>query len=294
MNGFRQQIETVLKQKRPNLSPGSLKTYVSILSNISKKIDPTNTSLDIFEKTEPILDLLKEKPPASRKTSLSPLYVITGIEDYQRIMVADCHTVNEFNRQQVKTEKQTENWITMDEVKKLYEHFFKNTTLILANKQLLNYNVIVNYILLAFSGGVSGVPPRRSLDITEMKIRDYDEKTDNFYKNGVFHFNIFKTKQYYGTQTISVKEMSPEFYKILQKWIKINPTPYLIFTDQQNKFTSSLITRRFNNLFGKKASVNNLRHAYLSERYGDIQKEMLKDSVMMAHTPATQNLYIKH
>ena len=291
---FRENIKEVLKNKRPNLTESSLKTYVSILATISKKLDPNNTNISIFENHEPILELLKDLPPASRKTRLSPLFVITGKDIYQRLMLEDCQVTNQSYREQLKTEKQKEHWITMDEVGKLYDHFFNNTTKIFNNKHPLNYTVINNYLLLACLGGISGLAPRRSQDFSEMRIKDFDESKDNFYKNGVFHFNIYKTSQKYGTQTINVKEKAPAFYKLLQKWIKINPTPYLLFGDTQQKLTSSQITKRFNYLFGKKSSVNNLRHAYLTERYGDIQQEMANDSEMMSHSPATQALYIKH
>ena len=91
-----------------------------------------------------------------------------------------------------------------------------------------------------------------------------------------------------------MKQLAPAFYKILQKWIKLNQNDYLIFTSTGTKFTSSLVTRRFNQLFGRKTSTNILRHSYLSEKYGDVQAEMQRDSSMMSHNATTQALYIKH
>jgi len=64
-------------------------------------------------------------------------------------------------------------------------------------------------------GGVSGLPPRRSLDYGLMKIKDYDIKTDNYYKNGKFYFNKYKTAERYGTQSIDV----PKDLQILIKKI---------------------------------------------------------------------------
>ena len=99
MSNFKKEIEESLKQRRPNLTPSSLKTYVSILFNISKKIDPENTELSFFEKHEPIMDLLEPLPPASRKTKLSVLFVITGLEEYRRIMLTACSETNEIYKQ---------------------------------------------------------------------------------------------------------------------------------------------------------------------------------------------------
>ena len=48
------------------------------------------------------------------------------------------------------------------------------------------------------------IPPRRSLDYSEMKIRNYDAKTDNFYKGNKFFFNKYKTVKSYGIQSLEI------------------------------------------------------------------------------------------
>ena len=45
---FREEIANQIKAKRPNLSASSLKTYVSILFNLHKKLDPDNNDLKFF------------------------------------------------------------------------------------------------------------------------------------------------------------------------------------------------------------------------------------------------------
>ena len=71
----------------------------------------------------------------------------------------------------------------MKEVQDLCNQYYSNVTQIFSNKQLLNYDVIINYILQGCLDGVY-IPPRRSLDYCEMKIKNYDVKTDNYYKDG--------------------------------------------------------------------------------------------------------------
>ena len=90
-----------------------------------------------------------------------------------------------------------------------------------------------------------------------------------------------------------MKQKTPEFYELLQKWCKINPTDYLLFSSNQEKLTSPQVTKAFNKLFGKKTSTNLLRHSYLTGKYGKLQEEMVNDSKEMSHSPATQALYIK-
>ena len=155
------------------------------------------------------------------------------------------------------------------------------------------YQTIVNYVLLGCLGGVSGLPPRRSKDFTEMKIKNYDTKTDNYYKAGKFYFNTYKTDKVYGEQVINVKEKAPELNAILVKWVKSNPTEYLLFSSNQQKLTSPQITRMLNKLFGKQTSTDLLRHIFLTNKYGKLQAEMHQDSIDMSHSPNQQSLYIK-
>ena len=60
MEDFRQLISDALKQKRPNLSATSLKTYVSILYNVSKNYYTTEI---VIAKTETILQLICKTIP---------------------------------------------------------------------------------------------------------------------------------------------------------------------------------------------------------------------------------------
>ena len=165
--------------------------------------------------------------------------------------------------------------------------------LMFSKKLLSNYQTIVNFILIGALGGVSGLAPRRSLDFCEMKVRNFDPKTDNYYKGGKFVFNRYKTAKDYGEQVIDVKEKAPEFNAILSKWVKSNLTDYLLFSSNQQKLTSPQVTQTLNKLFGKNTSTDLLRHIYLTNKYGKLQAEMMEDSHDMAHSSATQALYIK-
>ena len=289
---FRDVLKTEILKKRPNLSPSSVKTYVSILFNINKKMNPENTDIDFYNNHDEILKLLADKPAQSRKTSLSALFVLTGNDAFNKQMIQDCNTVNTYYKEQKKSQKEEDNWITTEDIKKLYDELFVNASAMLNNKLALNYQTIVQYMLLACLGGVVGIAPRRSLDFTELKLKNYS-KTDNYYKGGKFYFNIYKTSKHYGEQVIDVKEKAPEFYKLLQKWCKINPTDYLLFSSNQEKFTSPQVTKMFNKLFGKNASTNLLRHSYLTSKYGKLQEEMANDAREMSHNSNTQSLYIK-
>lgn len=289
---FRENIETELKQRRPNLNPSSLKTYVSILFNLNKKLNPDNEALEWFNDDVKILEFLNEKPPQTRKTILSALFVLTGNENYQKIMIEDCKHTNEMYKSQKKSQKEEENWMSSTEIKEIYDDLYQRVSLMFSQKLIADYSTINNFILLGCLGGISGIAPRRSKDYTEMKIKNYTNQ-DNFYKAGKFYFNVYKTAKDYGEQVIDVKQKAPEFFKILNKWVKINPTEYLLFSSNQQKLTSPQITRMLNKLLGKNVSSSMLRHIYLTEKYGGIQDEMEMDAIDMGHSKSTQAEYIK-
>jgi hypothetical protein len=293
MSNFRENIETELKEKRPNLNPSSLKTYVSILFNLNKKLNSDNETLDVFNDDVKILEILKEKSPQTRKTVLSALFVLTGNENYQKVMLDDCRQTNEMYKSQKKSQKEEDNWMSSSEIKEIYDDLYQRVALMFSQKLIADYTTINNFILLGCLGaGASGLSPRRSKDYTEMKIKNYS-KEDNYYKAGKFHFNVYKTANQYGEQVIDVKQKAPEFYKILNKWIKINPTEYLLFSSNKQKLTSPQITRMLNKLLGKNVSSSMLRHIFLTDKYGDIQNEMEIDAKEMAHSKNTQAEYIK-
>ena len=289
---FRETVETELKHRRPNLNASSLKTYVSILFNLHKKLEATDESLEWFNDDTKILEYLKEKTPQTRKTILSALFVLTGNSEYQSLMLSDCKHTNELYKSQKKSQKEEENWMSSAEIKEIYDNLFEQVNAMFQKKLLSNYSTINNFILLGALGGVSGLPPRRSKDFTEMKIKNYTSE-DNYYKGGKFYFNIYKTAKEYGQQVIDVKEKAPEFYKILNKWVKINPTEYLLFSSNEQKLTSPQVTRMLNKLFSKSVSTDMLRHIYLTDKYGKIQDEMEQESRDMAHSTEMQKMYIK-
>ena len=105
MENFRDTIKSKILEKRPNLSPSSVKTYVSILFNINKKVNPENTDMSFFDNHDEILKLLANKPPQSRITSLSSLFVLTDNPEYSKLMIKDCETVNTYYKEQKKVKK---------------------------------------------------------------------------------------------------------------------------------------------------------------------------------------------
>ena len=91
--------------------------------------------------------------------------------------------------------------------------------------------------------------------------------------------------------------MPPSLKKILQKWISINPTNYLLFDSQMKPLSSVKLNQRLVKLFdNKKIGVNLLRHIFLSTKYQPIatmNKELEEDFKQMGSSTAQTNVYIK-
>jgi site-specific recombinase XerD len=285
-------ITEVLKSNRPNLSASSLKTYSSVLRNLQKNMKGEGIEWFSNNDTE-IIEYLKDKTPQTKKTSLSALFVLTKNQSYKDVMMVVMKSINDTNKEQQKNEKQKENWISVKEIQDIYDPLLVKIKPMLSGKAILNEPMMMEFLLVSFLGGVvKGLAPRRSQDYTELKIRNYDTKTDNYYKSGKFYFNIYKTAKNYGLQ---VTDVPKELDIILKKWIKINKNDYMLYSSNNNKLTSSQITRILNKAFDKNVSSSMLRHIYITNIYKDLpalsKMESLANS--MGHSLDQSMEYIK-
>ena len=289
-------ISQTIKEKRPNLSDNSIKTYKSILSNLYKKCYPYDKEIDIkrFDNTECILFHLKEVPFSKRKTTLAALVVITGNTDYTKLMTEDIKLYND-NQLLQKKEGKFENMIPINEVEIILKNLEKDAKLIYkkASLDMSDLQKIQNYILLALTGGIYQAP-RRSLDFV-MKFKNYDGNTQNYIdmKKKVFVFNNYKTAKSNGAQIIPIVK---PLLAILKKWISILPESqdYLLFDGKGGALQPSQITHRLNNIFGKPISTSMLRHIYLSSKFSNIDlKDLTDTATAMGNSPMVALEYVK-
>ena len=292
-------IEETLLKNRPNLSKKSITAYTSTLKNIYSKVYPNDLKISIkkFDNYDDFINVLKDVPSNKRKSILSALVVICGedkCKKYRELMIDDAQKYNNEQQEQVKNENQKENWITMDDIKKVYNQYYVAYKHLIKKEDLSDSDlqIIQNYIIICLLSGLF-IAPRRSLDFTEMKIKDISKDKDNYIDKNKFVFNTYKTAKFYGKQEV---EIPTELKKILSKWIKINPTDYLLFDMNNSKLSNVKLTQRLNKIFGKKISVNMLRHIYLSTKYKEtinINKALEKDLKEMGTSKIQAPVYIK-
>ena len=287
-------IKETLRTNRPSLSDASITTYGSIFKSLyDKAFLDKKYKLSNFSKVNKIIETLSGMETNTTRTILSALFILTGKNKYHKLMMEDINKLKEETAKQELNEKQTESWVTQDEVndkflqhQKKAEHLMKKTHLTISDLQ-----DIQDYVILALLGGIY-IPPRRSKDYVDFVTKNPSENS-NFLKGTRMFFNSYKTAHTYGTQVVSVP--SP-LLRLLKKWISINPTDYLLFDKNQNQMTNVKLNQRLNKIFDKKVGVNQLRHTYLTDKYkdkNDDYEDLEKDFKSMGSSVAQRKTYIK-
>jgi len=289
-------LKAFIIHKRPKLSKQSVNTYASILKNLYIRVfGNDNIDINNYNNSVEILNHLETIPANKRKTVLSALVIITDIPDYRSQMLKDIDVYVEDQHKQEKSEKQADSWVDGNEIKMIYDKLAKETKLLYKKPELTmsDLQIIQNYIILSLLGGLY-IPPRRSKDYVDFKIHNIDKNNDNYILKDNFVFNSYKTAKTYGRQIIAIPK---ELKTIINKWIKINPTEYLLFDSNNNRLSNVKLNQRLNKLFdNKKVGVNQLRHTFLSDKYQesiDTNNKMANDLKNMGSSMIQEKVYIK-
>jgi integrase len=291
-------IKEFIQKKRPTLSKSSIITYASILKNLYMKVfNDDDFNMDKFDNHKKVLEYLEDIPFNKRKTILSALVIITDKKPYRDLMLEDVRNYNKEISKQVKTDTQEAAWVDGDQIKNLCDDLRKNAELLYKKKNITvtDLQEIQNYIIVCLLGGCCGIAPRRSKDFVDFKIgKNIDKTKDNFLDKNKMVFNSYKTAKTYGQQVIDIPI---QLKNVLNKWIKINPTEYLLFDSNLNQLSSVKLNQRLNKLFDKKVGVNSLRHSYLTDKFSDTIEKKKEVANTMAEMGSSANMlttYVKN
>ena len=289
------ELKQFINSKRPALASSSVITYASILRSLYYKVfHSKDIDYAKFDESNTILEYLKDVTPNKRKTILSALFIITNNQKYKDQMMEDVRIYNKQVTTQEKTATQKLNSISTDEIEKIYKSLAKQASLLYKKEQLTNTDLqaIQNYIMIALLGGIF-IPPRRSKDYVDFKIKNIDPKL-NYIDKKTMLFHSYKTAKFHGQQII---EIPPPLLKILKKWISVNPSDYLLMDTNMNPLTAVKITQRLNKIFcGKHIAINSLRHCYLTDKYSDtikVNDALANDLAKMGSSMAQSKIYIQ-
>jgi integrase len=274
--------ELILKEKKPTLSDNSIKTYSSILRAL-------NVNNDVNENTKKYIDELKDKNISTRKTALSALYILSNNKAYKDEMLKVINIYNDEIDKQSKTDKQKENWVNQDVITEIYN---KMKSSINEMYKIKDYQKIQDYIIICLMSGIF-INPRRLKDYCDFKIKNINKSNDNYLLRKKLYFNSYKGSDKKGLQVVPIPN---ELNDILKKWIKVNPTDYLLYNEKGGKLSNVVLNQRLNRIFEKKVSVNILRHSFLTDKHKSTleNNNILSDDMKMMGSSILQaKLYIK-
>jgi len=290
------------------LSETTASAYIRTLTILNNKQPFKN--LTFLKKTEEIMKKLATYAETTQKTLLASITSVLGLEKekggykkaykfYHDKMMDKAKTVKVEGGGTVANEKQTENWLTWDEVTKK-QTALKEACEAFKGQKTLNAdhtNTLLSYLILSL---YVDLPPRRNQDYLDMvvykalkkdKVEDLPkDKNYLIVSKGVpteFIFNVYKTAKTYGQQKIALPESLRDVASMyLKRGGSKEKEHKLLPLDQANG-----ITRILNKVFGKKIGSSMLGHIYLSSKY-DIN-EMVNDAEQMGHSLDEQKSYMK-
>jgi len=267
------------------LSENTVKLYNANLKRLNNGELPTNPAF--LKDTQAVMQKIEKYSQNTKKSYF--ITIVSYLKDKKipkKVSKFYMDKMDELNKSfrensGQKTETQKALWISWADV---MEHYNK------LNPASLEHMVLALFVLQ---------PPRRSKDYFLMKIvPEYNDSMDKEFnyldwKSMKMYFNNYKTKGAYGTQSIDV---SPELQEVLHNHFPLKKkfTPFFLLTKNGERLPENGITRILNKVFGKKISVSMLRNIFLSDKYGEQQKEMEEDAIVMGTSKnIISNVYTK-
>jgi len=252
---------------------------------------------NFLKKVDVIMSKIEHLKPNSRRTYLiSIVSTLKKIPELQKIYKIYYDKMMELNKNlkvnNEKSESQKENWISQEEVLKIYNEYEEKYLPLLKLKKVnaKQWDDILDFIVLSL---YVLNEPRRNKDL------DDDYKNFNYYLpyDANFCFFNYKTGHTYHLQEIPVNE---KLQSILLQYLKLHPHKktknYFLLVDYDGEPLEQVndITRILNHIFKRKIGVSMLRNIYLTDKF---QKpmEILKDTAhnMGTSSGTIQNNYIK-
>ncbi len=196
------------------------------------------------------------------------------------------------------TEKEEKTFILWEDIIALYSKLTDNFTLDCHPNDVLDYVIVSLYVLH---------PPLRAdyanmhlfVDETDIPEGMEEENYCVLQTNPRFQLNHYKTLKTYGRQTIPICD---DLHNVLLKWASINNSGFLISTYSKSAgefhpLNENALTKRVISIFNKhcgiNASINTLRHSFVSYMSKNDQalKNKQHNAGMMLHSMSMADSY---
>jgi hypothetical protein len=290
-------FKIILKENKPNLSVGSVNTYLSVFRTIALNIKKDLNDIEDFIKYQPeILEYMNSISPTMKKSRIAGVISLLkknddsmddktkeSIKTYNTEMLRAVSEYNKTANDQVLTDRQKENFMSWDEIMEVYNKMasIANQLWKIPKEQITHdiFEILQHFVLLSV---YVLMPPRRSLDYAGMKIRNENSNlnsVDNYIiqkrNKWQFVFNSYKNSTRLGKQIVDIPSTLKD---ILKKWMYVNKGDYLIFAKNNKQVQSTKINSMLANIFKKPIGPSLLRHAYMTKFFGNVDLKKLEEA----------------
>ena len=305
-----------IAEARPNLKPNTIKQYTTNLNKLKKMFETDN--YDFLSDTDKVMEKISDLGYLSQRNILNAVVVLlmalNSDEKYDKLLEEYGKIRDKYNDQysesqtNIVSDKQAPNFATIEEIYEMINTMAdelkpikKKTELSKKEFSLLQaftlFNIYARMPMRNSVGGGMEAIQKRAYN----KLSEEERKDKNWLlieKNKLsFILNDHKTNKAYGQLDLPIEDKS--LRKIIRFYLKHNGMGVLFKTSTGKSITrtelSKLLIKFSKKYMNKSVSTTILRKSFLSSKYGDMKKEMLKDSKVLGHDIATtgMKIYVK-
>lgn len=278
-----------------SLTDSTINIYISNIKNLYALVKGDSPSkmksLAFLKDTDKVITALKEKASTTQRNYIATILKITSLPKYKKTYkkAYDEYTAHFKKKvdeiQEVsgkKTEKQKENWISLNELKEVQQKYKDAVNVWFGKSQitLRQYNELLNLLIVSL---YTETIPRRAEDYYKMKVvnktKDATEDDYNYFvrKEKKFIFRSFKTAKTHGEEQTTVPESLITVINMFEKYkpesdcfiVKMNGSCF----DLQPDFSRAVSLAFGKYITDKKISINLIRNIYATEKYKTDKKD---------------------
>lgn len=302
-----EQILKKIAEARSNLKPASLKTYKTKLKRLMEVTKENAESLiGSLINTSETMEEINKLNASAKSNMLSMILVLMDFYKgnpalYEKLYNFYLEQKKESNKEyddlrhnQKKTEKESEKWVDLKELKKMPDYWKRRFKKNPSQKNAL-YWVLASLYMTA-----SYCPPRRNIFST-VKYFDTEPKNQKgnyFVRNPKpkFVYQDYKTVAKHGKVVVKIPKNS-RILKAIESYRKFNKSENLLeHPSTKNPFTTDQMTKTLYEVFkpvGEGIGSSMLRKIYVSTQYEDQQELQKREKLakQMGHSVNTQMIY---
>ena len=312
-------LKSDIEESRPNAKESTVKQYLLLIKKLQKLFDTDGYSF--LAEPDDVYDKIKDNKFTSIRNTYNAIIItlmaLNEDDKFNDLIDKYGELRDELNQKYEDeqkagkiSEKQKQNFVKLEEIQKMIDKMAdeikeKNLKtkkeLTGKDRELLMMYIIYNMLIR--------IPTRNDFagmtlinKATYNKLKEEDKKRHNYLVNQkgkmFFVYNKYKTSKQYGEKLIdSPKDLT----KLLRMYIKLtnkkNNDP-LFTTSTGNPITanvaSQMLLKYSKRYLNKNISTTMMRHIVLSDKFGEVKKDMEEMANAAGHSTETMmNIYVK-